>query len=102
MATARLSFLGAPMRARVLSNLLKRRVLAALVLVVAVLGGTAIYVQAGKVTTTYRTSPVAYGTITEAPVLGPRARITRRFPNLALPNPTFLSPFFSVPPCSPC
>jgi multidrug efflux pump subunit AcrA (membrane-fusion protein) len=65
MATARLSFLGAPMRARVLSNLLKRKVLAALVLVVAVLGGTAIYVQAGKVTTTYRTSPVAYGTITQ-------------------------------------
>ena len=65
MATARLSFLGAPMRARVLSNLLKRRVLAALVLVVAVLGGTAIYVQAGKVTTTYRTAPVAYGTITQ-------------------------------------
>jgi multidrug efflux pump subunit AcrA (membrane-fusion protein) len=65
MATARLSFLGAPMRARVLANLLKRRVLAALVLVVAVLGGTAIYVQAGKVTTTYRTAPVAYGTITQ-------------------------------------
>ena len=53
------------MRARLLSNLLKRRVLAALVLVVAILGGTAIYVQAGKVTTTYRTAPVAYGTITQ-------------------------------------
>jgi multidrug efflux pump subunit AcrA (membrane-fusion protein) len=49
----------------VLSNLLKRRVLAALVLVAAILGGTAIYVQAGKVTTTYRTAPVAYGTITQ-------------------------------------
>jgi len=48
-----------------LSNLLKRRVLAALVLVFAILGGTAIYVQAGKVTTTYRTAPVAYGTITQ-------------------------------------
>jgi multidrug efflux pump subunit AcrA (membrane-fusion protein) len=44
---------------------LKRRVLAALVLVFAVLGGTAIYVQAGKVSTTYRTAPVAYGTITQ-------------------------------------
>jgi multidrug efflux pump subunit AcrA (membrane-fusion protein) len=65
MAAARLSFLGAPMRARVLSNLLKRKVLAALVLVVAILGGTAIYVQASRVTTTYRTSPVAYGTITQ-------------------------------------
>ncbi|HEY8952510.1 MAG TPA: biotin/lipoyl-binding protein, partial [Candidatus Dormibacteraeota bacterium] len=65
MALARLSFLGAPMRARMLSNLLKRRVLAALVLVFAILGGTAIYVQAGKVTTTYRTAPVAYGTITQ-------------------------------------
>jgi RND family efflux transporter MFP subunit len=53
------------MRARVLSNLLKRRVLAVMVLVFAVLGGTAIYVQAGKVTTTYRTAPVVYGTITQ-------------------------------------
>jgi len=53
------------MRTRLLSNLLKRRVLAALVLVFAVIGGTAIYVQAGKVTTTYRTAPVAYGTITQ-------------------------------------
>jgi multidrug efflux pump subunit AcrA (membrane-fusion protein) len=52
-------------RARLLANLLKRRVLAALVLVFAILGGTAIYVQAGKVTTTYRTAPVAYGTITQ-------------------------------------
>ena len=53
------------MRARLLANLLKRRVLAALVVVVAVLGATAMYVQAGKVTTTYRTSPVVYGTITQ-------------------------------------
>ncbi|HEY2597040.1 MAG TPA: HlyD family efflux transporter periplasmic adaptor subunit [Candidatus Dormibacteraeota bacterium] len=53
------------MRARVLSKLLKRRVLATLVLVFAVLGGTAVYVQAAKVTTTYRTAPVAYGTITQ-------------------------------------
>ncbi|HVC75959.1 MAG TPA: HlyD family efflux transporter periplasmic adaptor subunit [Candidatus Micrarchaeaceae archaeon] len=53
------------MRARLLANLLKRRVLAALVVVVAVLGATAMYVQAGKITTTYRTSPVVYGTITQ-------------------------------------
>lgn len=53
------------MKARLLSNLLKRRVLAALVLVAAIIGGTAVYVQAGKVTTTYRTAPVAYGTITQ-------------------------------------
>jgi len=66
VATTRLApYLGAPMRARVLSNLMKRRVLAALVLVFAILGGTAVYVQAGKVTTTYRTAPVAYGTITQ-------------------------------------
>jgi len=52
-------------RARLISNLLKRRVLAALVLIVAIVGATAIYVQAGKVTTTYRTSPVVYGTITQ-------------------------------------
>jgi len=66
MATTRLApYLGAPMRARVLSNLMKRRVLAALVLVFAILGATAVYVQAGKVTTTYRTAPVAYGTITQ-------------------------------------
>jgi multidrug efflux pump subunit AcrA (membrane-fusion protein) len=53
------------MRARVISNLLKRRVLAALIVVVAVLGATAMYVQAGKVTTSYRLSPVVYGTITQ-------------------------------------
>jgi len=49
----------------VISNLLKRRVLAALIVVVAVLGATAMYVQAGKVTTSYRLSPVVYGTITQ-------------------------------------
>src|ERR1700693_945560 len=53
------------MRARLLSNLMKRKVLAGLVLIFAILGGTAVYAQAGKVTTTYRTAPVAYGTITQ-------------------------------------
>jgi HlyD family secretion protein len=53
------------MRARLISNLLKRKVLGGLVLVFAILGGTAVYAQAGKVTTTYRTAPVAYGTITQ-------------------------------------
>jgi len=37
-----------------------------LVLAVAVLGGTIIYAQAGKVTTTYRTALVTYGTITQS------------------------------------
>ncbi len=53
------------MRARLLSNLLKRKVLVGLVLVSAILGGTAVYAQAGKVTTSYRTAPVVYGTITQ-------------------------------------
>jgi len=47
-------------------NLLKRRVLASLVLVTAVLGGTLVYAQAGKVTTSYRTAQVVYGTITQS------------------------------------
>jgi HlyD family secretion protein len=41
-------------------------VLAALVLGTAVLGGTLVYAQAGKVTTTYRTALVTYGTITQS------------------------------------
>jgi multidrug efflux pump subunit AcrA (membrane-fusion protein) len=41
-------------------------VLAALVLVTAILGGTIVYAQAGKVTTTYRTALVTYGTITQS------------------------------------
>jgi multidrug efflux pump subunit AcrA (membrane-fusion protein) len=41
-------------------------VLAALVLGTAVLGGTIIYAQAGKVTTSYRTALVTYGTITQS------------------------------------
>jgi multidrug efflux pump subunit AcrA (membrane-fusion protein) len=41
-------------------------VLAALILVTAILGGTAVYAQASKVTTTYRTALVTYGTITQS------------------------------------
>jgi RND family efflux transporter MFP subunit len=47
-------------------NLLRRRVLAALVLVTAILGGTVVYAQASKVTTSYRTALVTYGTITQS------------------------------------
>jgi HlyD family secretion protein len=39
--------------------------LVVLVLVFAILGGSMIYVQAGKITTTYRTAAVTYGTITQ-------------------------------------
>jgi multidrug efflux pump subunit AcrA (membrane-fusion protein) len=53
------------MRSRLLSNLLKRRVLLILVLVFAILGGSIVYAQAGKITTTYRTAVVTYGTITQ-------------------------------------
>jgi HlyD family secretion protein len=48
-----------------LRNLLKRRVLMVLVLVFAILGGSVLYVQAGKITTSYRTATVTYGTITQ-------------------------------------
>jgi multidrug efflux pump subunit AcrA (membrane-fusion protein) len=41
-------------------------VLAALVLATAILGGTIVYAQASKVTTTYRTALVTYGTITQS------------------------------------
>ena len=47
-------------------NLLRRRVLAALVLVTAILGATIVYAEASKVTTTYRTALVTYGTITQS------------------------------------
>ena len=40
--------------------------LAVLVLGTAILGGTIVYAQAGKVTTTYRTALVTYGTITQS------------------------------------
>ncbi|MEO8744409.1 MAG: biotin/lipoyl-binding protein [Candidatus Dormiibacterota bacterium] len=53
------------MRHLVFTNLLKRRVLAALVVITGVLGGTIVYAQAAKVTTTYRTAVVTYGTITQ-------------------------------------
>ena len=46
-------------------DLLKRKALVALVLGTAILGGTAVYAQAAKVTTTYRTALVTYGTITQ-------------------------------------
>jgi multidrug efflux pump subunit AcrA (membrane-fusion protein) len=49
-----------------LKNLLRRRVLVALVLGTAILGGTLVYAQAAKVTTTYRTALVTYGTITQS------------------------------------
>jgi multidrug efflux pump subunit AcrA (membrane-fusion protein) len=49
-----------------LSHLLRKRVLASLVLVTALLGGTIVYAQASKVTTTYRTALVTYGTITQS------------------------------------
>jgi multidrug efflux pump subunit AcrA (membrane-fusion protein) len=49
-----------------LRNLLRRRVLAALVLGTAIVGGTLVYAQAAKVTTTYRTALVTYGTITQS------------------------------------
>ena len=53
------------MRARLVSNLLKRKVLVILVLVVAILGSSVVYAQAGRTGTTYRTALVAYGTITQ-------------------------------------
>ena len=49
-----------------LKNLLRRRVLVALVLATAILGGTVVYAQAGKVSTSYRTALVTYGTITQS------------------------------------
>jgi len=49
-----------------MKNLLRRRVLASLVLVTAILGGTIVYAQASKITTTYRTALVTYGTITQS------------------------------------
>src|SRR3981081_3714687 len=47
-------------------SLLRRRVLAVLVLGAAIGGGTLVYAQAAKVTTTYRTALVTYGTITQS------------------------------------
>ena len=53
------------MRERVLGNLMRRKVLIALVMVAAALGSTIVYTQAAKTTTTYRTALVTYGTITQ-------------------------------------
>src|SRR2546422_7406559 len=47
-------------------NLTPRKFLVALVLVTSALGGTIVYAQAAKSTTTYRTAQVTYGTITQS------------------------------------
>src|SRR6202171_5826804 len=47
-------------------NLLKRRVLEALVVGAAILGGADVYAQSSKLTTSYRTALVTYGTITQS------------------------------------
>lgn len=49
-----------------LQTLMQRRVLVALVVVTALLGGSVVYAQAGKITTSYRTATVTYGTITQS------------------------------------
>lgn len=54
------------MRKLVFPNLLRRRVLVALVVVAGILGATVVYAQAAKVTTSYRTALVTYGTITQS------------------------------------
>ena len=54
------------MRDRLRRALLQRRVLIVLVLVTALLGGSIVYAQASKATTTYRTALVSYGTITQS------------------------------------
>jgi HlyD family secretion protein len=51
---------------RLLRNLTLRRALVALVIVTGVLGTTVVYAQAAKVTTTYRTAVVTYGTISQS------------------------------------
>jgi multidrug efflux pump subunit AcrA (membrane-fusion protein) len=53
------------MRNSLRRTLLKRRVLIVLVLVTALLGGSIVYAEASKATTTYRTALVTYGTITQ-------------------------------------
>ncbi|HEY1421296.1 MAG TPA: biotin/lipoyl-binding protein [Candidatus Dormibacteraeota bacterium] len=47
-------------------TLLQRRVLVVLVAVTGLLGASMVYVQAAKITTTYRTAVVTYGTITQS------------------------------------
>jgi len=53
------------MKARLLSNLTLRKALVALVVVGGALGASVVYAQAAKVTTTYRTAQVTYGTISQ-------------------------------------
>jgi multidrug efflux pump subunit AcrA (membrane-fusion protein) len=53
------------LRKLVRRNFMRRRVLVALVLVAGLLGASIVYAQASKVTTTYRTALVTYGTITQ-------------------------------------
>src|SRR5436190_1383604 len=47
-------------------NLTRRKVLVTLVVLTTALGGTIVYAQAAKPTTTYRTAQVTYGTITQS------------------------------------
>jgi multidrug efflux pump subunit AcrA (membrane-fusion protein) len=47
-------------------NLLRRRVLVSLVVAAAILGATDVYAQASRLTTSYRTALVTYGTITQS------------------------------------
>jgi multidrug efflux pump subunit AcrA (membrane-fusion protein) len=47
-------------------NLLRRRVLVALVVLAAILGGTDVYAQSTRLITSYRTALVTYGTITQS------------------------------------
>ena len=47
-------------------KLTPRKLLVALVLITTALGGTIVYAQAAKTTTTYRTAQVTYGTITQS------------------------------------
>jgi len=54
------------MKMRLLKNLSLRKVLVVLVLVTTALGGTMVYAQAAKVTTTYRTAVVTLGTISQS------------------------------------
>src|SRR2546426_1251796 len=54
------------MKKLVRGNLTRRKVLVTLVVLTTALGGTIVYAQAAKPTTTYRTAQVMYGTITQS------------------------------------
>jgi len=54
------------MKKLVRGNLTRRKVLVTLVVLTTALGGTIVYAQAAKPTTTYRTAQVTYGTITQS------------------------------------